>query len=124
MRAPTVSMLNNYYMLSFLLFFLAGFTDYLDGYLARKYNATSQLGEILDPIADKMLIIFLLIAFLGIFVMFMDSFGNNSINGSIGGVISAFGFSIFTVSIFFKTIPKFKNQYKSILFLVFKPCRA
>ena len=55
-------MLNNYYMLSFLLFFLAGFTDYLDGYLARKYNATSQLGEILDPIADKMLIIFLLIA--------------------------------------------------------------
>ena len=55
-------MLNNYYMLSFLLFFLAGLTDYLDGYLARKYNATSQLGEILDPIADKMLIIFLLIA--------------------------------------------------------------
>ena len=55
-------MLNNYYMLSFLLFFLAGLTDYLDGYLARKYNATSQLGEILDPIADKMLIIFLLIS--------------------------------------------------------------
>ena len=41
----------------------------------------------------------ILIAFLGIFVMFMDSFGNNSINGSIGGVISAFGFSIFTVSL-------------------------
>jgi len=55
-------MLNNYYLLSFLLFFLAGFTDYLDGYLARKYNATSQLGEILDPIADKILIIFLLFA--------------------------------------------------------------
>ena len=41
----------------------------------------------------------ILIAFLGIFVMFMDSFGNNSINGSIGGIISAFGFSIFTVSL-------------------------
>ena len=41
----------------------------------------------------------ILIAFLGIFVMFMDSFGNNSINGSIGGVISAFGFSVFTVSL-------------------------
>jgi DME family drug/metabolite transporter len=41
----------------------------------------------------------ILIAFLGIFIMFMDSFGNNSINGSIGGVISAFGFSIFTVSL-------------------------
>jgi len=41
----------------------------------------------------------ILIALLGILVMFMDSFGNNSINGSIGGVISAFGFSIFTVSL-------------------------
>ena len=30
--------------------------------LARKYNATSQLGEILDPIADKILIVFLLFA--------------------------------------------------------------
>ena len=52
-------MLNNYYLMPFILFFIAGFTDYLDGYLARKYNATSQLGEILDPIADKILIIFL-----------------------------------------------------------------
>ena len=41
----------------------------------------------------------ILIALLGILVMFMDSFGNDSINGSIGGVISAFGFSIFTVSL-------------------------
>ena len=42
-----------------MLFFIAGLTDYLDGYLARKYNATSQIGEILDPIADKVLIVFL-----------------------------------------------------------------
>tara|TARA_B100000965_G_C19459978_1_gene699224 strand:- start:88 stop:627 length:540 start_codon:yes stop_codon:yes gene_type:complete len=52
-------MLNNYYSLSFLLFIIAGLTDYLDGFLARKYNATSQIGEILDPIADKILVIFL-----------------------------------------------------------------
>jgi phosphatidylglycerophosphate synthase len=31
----------------FYLFFIAGITDYFDGYLARKYNAVSQLGEIL-----------------------------------------------------------------------------
>ena len=48
------------YLLAFILFFLAGVTDYFDGYLARKYNAVSQLGEILDPIADKILILFLL----------------------------------------------------------------
>jgi CDP-diacylglycerol--glycerol-3-phosphate 3-phosphatidyltransferase len=46
------------YMLALILFFIAGFTDWLDGFLARKYNAVSQLGEILDPIADKILIVF------------------------------------------------------------------
>tara|TARA_B110000003_G_C16443517_1_gene454997 strand:+ start:198 stop:734 length:537 start_codon:yes stop_codon:yes gene_type:complete len=48
------------YLLALILFFLAGITDYFDGYLARKYNAVSQLGEILDPIADKILILFVL----------------------------------------------------------------
>ena len=49
------------YLVCIILFFLAGLTDYFDGYLARKYNAESQIGEILDPIADKILIVFLLI---------------------------------------------------------------
>ena len=48
------------YLLALILFFLAGITDYFDGYLARKYNAVSQLGEILDPIADKVLVLFVL----------------------------------------------------------------
>ena len=48
------------YFLALFLFFIAGMTDYLDGYLARKYNEVSQLGEILDPIADKILILFAL----------------------------------------------------------------
>ena len=48
------------YLLALILFFLAGITDYFDGYLARKYNEVSQLGEILDPIADKILILFVL----------------------------------------------------------------
>lgn len=49
------------YVVCTFLFFLAGLSDYLDGYFARKYNATSQIGEILDPIADKILVVFLLI---------------------------------------------------------------
>ena len=48
------------YFLALILFFIAGITDYFDGYLARKYNSTSQIGEILDPIADKILIVFVL----------------------------------------------------------------
>tara|TARA_B100000886_G_scaffold271821_1_gene195740 strand:- start:89 stop:628 length:540 start_codon:yes stop_codon:yes gene_type:complete len=51
--------LENYYILALALFFIAGLTDYLDGFFARKYNVTSQIGEILDPLADKILIIFL-----------------------------------------------------------------
>ena len=49
------------YLICVLLFFLAGLTDYFDGYFARKYNAVSELGEILDPIADKILVVFILI---------------------------------------------------------------
>jgi len=51
-----------FYWFAFILFFIASITDYFDGYLARKYNLVSQLGEILDPIADKILIVFLLFA--------------------------------------------------------------
>jgi CDP-diacylglycerol--glycerol-3-phosphate 3-phosphatidyltransferase len=41
---------------------LASASDYWDGYLARKYSLTSVLGAVLDPIADKILITFVLIA--------------------------------------------------------------
>ena len=47
-------------LLSFILFLFAGLTDYFDGFLARKYKLTSQFGEITDPIADKILIVFVL----------------------------------------------------------------
>ncbi len=51
-------------ILAFLLFLLASFTDLLDGYIARKKNITSDLGKILDPLADKVLIIGVFLAFL------------------------------------------------------------
>ena len=36
-----------------VLFLLAALTDFFDGFFARRFNTTSKLGEILDPIADK-----------------------------------------------------------------------
>lgn len=39
-----------------ILFVIAAFTDWLDGYLARKWNQTSKFGAFLDPVADKLIV--------------------------------------------------------------------
>ena len=43
-------------LIPFFIFLLASFTDFLDGLLARMYEEESKLGELLDPIADKIII--------------------------------------------------------------------
>ena len=49
------------YGIALFILLLASASDYWDGYLARKYSLTSILGAVLDPIADKILITFVLI---------------------------------------------------------------
>jgi cardiolipin synthase (CMP-forming) len=51
-------------LIAFFLFTYASITDFLDGYIARKFSLESLLGKILDPIADKLLIIMVFILFI------------------------------------------------------------
>ena len=46
------------------LLVLAGFTDWLDGYLARKWNQITRVGQLLDPVADRLYILATLIGLL------------------------------------------------------------
>ncbi|MBD73920.1 MAG: CDP-diacylglycerol--glycerol-3-phosphate 3-phosphatidyltransferase [Rickettsiales bacterium] len=50
-----------YYITSFFLFTAAAWSDFLDGFLARRYNITSNLGSLLDLLADKVLVSSILI---------------------------------------------------------------
>lgn len=46
--------INNYIVT--IIFFIAGVTDWFDGYLARKWDQQSQFGAFLDPVADKLMV--------------------------------------------------------------------
>ena len=65
------------YGIALSILLLASASDYWDGYLARKYSLTSVLGAVLDPIADKILVTFVLISFVlaldSIFIAFLGS---------------------------------------------------
>jgi cardiolipin synthase len=61
------------YRLTLALFAFAAATDGLDGFLAKRFGWTSELGKILDPLADKILLVgvFITLAALGVVPMWL-----------------------------------------------------
>lgn len=55
--------LENRILIAGLVFILAGISDVLDGYIARKYNLKTKIGTVLDPLADKLMTFAILISF-------------------------------------------------------------
>ena len=53
------------YIVAAVLFGLAAFTDWLDGYLARRLNQTTPFGAFLDPVADKLIVVTALVLLIG-----------------------------------------------------------
>jgi cardiolipin synthase len=57
-----LSITREQYALTLVLFFIAAASDGLDGYLAKRFNWTSNLGKVLDPFADKLLLVSVFLA--------------------------------------------------------------
>lgn len=52
----------NSYGLAIIILFVSGFTDWLDGYAARKLNQRTRLGELLDPLVDRLYVLAAILA--------------------------------------------------------------
>lgn len=102
----------NYWAVGVVL--LAGLTDVLDGYIARKYKLITQMGIMLDPLADKLMM----------FVVFLSLFISQKISFWAAAAIIFRDLSMILFSVIFhfsgkKTVPaNFLGKLTTILFYV------
>lgn len=71
---------DGFWITSAIVFVVAATTDWLDGYLARKYQQVTVLGRIMDPFVDKIIIC-------GAFVFLLDSKQDSGINGWVVTIV-------------------------------------
>lgn len=74
LTVPVVlTLLNHDFFLAMVLFFIAGITDALDGWVAKRYSCQTRLGSILDPVADKLLLIssFITLSIIGLLPLWL-----------------------------------------------------
>ena len=57
-----ISVITNHYLIGLIIFTISAITDILDGYIARKFNYITDIGKLIDPLADKLTQISLLTA--------------------------------------------------------------
>ena len=76
------------YIITAVIFVLAALTDFLDGYIARKYNLVTDFGKFIDPIADKILVL------AGLVIMLTEPEIFGLYNLTIGKIAGGVGVSI------------------------------
>ena len=92
-----------------LIFTIGSITDFFDGYIARAWNQKTRLGEVIDPLADKMLT---LAAFLGL--MMMDRIEPMFIYLILVREFFITGFRVIVVSSGFDIAAKFSGKLKTV----------
>ncbi len=84
------SSMENSLRYSVIIFIIAGITDVLDGYIARKYNIVTKWGQAMDPLADKLMQLTVLICFTVkrlIPVWIIIIYGIKEVSMILGGII-------------------------------------